>query len=129
MVPITQSSTSQWPSLRKGPRGEDGISMLRIGCVLLASATFAGCAYKLSQPQPKMVWLRLDGQRGAGNPVLTQQFETICLGKVQQENERSQSVDAVAKACMAEKGYIQVPEDQALSLIHISEPTRLGMIS
>ena len=87
--------------------------MLRIGRVLLASATLAGCAYELSQPQPKMVWLRLDGQRGAGNPVLTQQFETICLGKVQQENERSQSVDAVAKACMAEKGYIQVPEDQA----------------
>jgi hypothetical protein len=93
-----------------------GSSMLRIGRVLLASATLAGCAYELSQPQPKMVWLRLDGQRGSGNPVLTQQFETnlsICLGKVQQENERSQSVDAVAKACMAEKGYIQVPEDQA----------------
>jgi hypothetical protein len=63
-----------------------------------------------------MVWLRLDGQRGAGNPVLTQQFETnltICFGKVQQDNERSQPVDAVTKTCMADKGYIQVPEDQA----------------
>jgi len=93
-----------------------GISMLRIARVLLASSTLAGCAYELPQSQPKMVWLRLDGQRGAGNPVLTQQFETnltTCLGKVQQDNERSQPVDAVAKTCMAEKGYIQVAEDQA----------------
>ena len=92
------------------------MSMLRLGCVLLASATLAGCVYELSRPQQKMVWLRLDGQRGAGNPLLTQQFETnltMCLGRVQQDNERSQPVDSVAKACMAEKGYIQVPEDQA----------------
>jgi hypothetical protein len=93
-------------------RSDMGISMLRIGAILLASATLAGCAHE----QPPMVWLRLDGQRGAGNLVLTQQFETdqtICLGKTRQGNERSQVVDAVAKDCMAEKGYIQVPEDQA----------------
>jgi hypothetical protein len=63
-----------------------------------------------------MVWLRLDGQRGAGNPVLAQQFETdrrACLGTTQQGNELSQAVGAVAKDCMAAKGYIQVPEDQA----------------
>ena len=90
--------------------------MLRRGGVLLASAALVGCAYELSQPQPKMVWLRLDGQRGAGNPVLTQQFETdrtACLGTTQQDNEPNQAVDAVAKDCMAAKGYIQVPEDQA----------------
>jgi hypothetical protein len=93
-----------------------GISMLRIGCVLLASATLAGCAYELSLPQQKMVWLRLDGQRGVGNPALTQQFETdrtACLGGTQQVNGPSQAVDAPEKACMAKKGYIQVPEDQA----------------
>jgi hypothetical protein len=88
--------------------------MLRLGRVLLASATLAGCAYEI--PQQKMVWLRLDGQRGAGNPALTQQFETdrtACLGGTQQVNGPSQAVDAPAKACMAEKGYIHVPEDQA----------------
>jgi hypothetical protein len=93
-----------------------GISMLRLGRVLLASATLAGCSYELSHPQPQMVWLRLDGQRGTGNPVLAQQFETdrvVCLGATQQANGPSQAVDAVAKDCMAAKGYIQVPEDHA----------------
>jgi hypothetical protein len=58
-----------------------------------------------------MVWLRLDGQRGAGNPALTQQFEkdrSACLGGASRE-----PVDPVARACMADRGYIQVPEDQA----------------
>jgi hypothetical protein len=90
--------------------------MLHLARVLFASAALAGCTFELSQPQPKMVWLRLDGQRGAGNPVLTQQFETdraACLGTTQQGIDPSQAVDAVAKDCMAAKGYIQVPEDQA----------------
>lgn len=90
--------------------------MLRLWRVLLMSTTLAGCTYELSQPQPQMVWLRLDGQRGTGNPVLAQQFETdrtACLGAPQHANEPSQAVDAVAKDCMAAKGYIQVPEDQA----------------
>jgi hypothetical protein len=90
--------------------------MLRLAAILLASAALGGCAFESSQPQPKMVWLRLDGQRGAGNPILTQQFETdrtACLGTTQQGNDPSQAVDAVAKDCMAAKGYIQVPEDQA----------------
>jgi hypothetical protein len=90
--------------------------MLNLARILLASAALAGCAIELSQPQPKMVWLRLDGQRGAGNPVLTRQFETdrtTCLGTAQQGIDQSQAVDPVAKDCMAAKGYIQVPEDQA----------------
>jgi hypothetical protein len=90
--------------------------MLHLARILLASAMLAGCAYEPSQPEPKMVWLRLDGQRGAENPVLTRQFETdrtACLGTTQQSNEPSQAFDAVGKDCMAAKGYIQVPEDQA----------------
>ena len=93
-----------------------GISMLRLGRVLLASSMLAGCAYELDLPQPRMVWLRLDGQRGTINPALAQQFETdrtACLGATQQGKEPSQAVDAVEKDCMAAKGYIQVPEDQA----------------
>ena len=92
-----------------------GVSMLRLGSVLLASAILAGCAFDLTQSQPQMAWLRIDGQRGTGNPVLTQQFETdrtICLGKKQQDNEQDEPVDEVAKDCMAKKGYIQVPKDQ-----------------
>jgi hypothetical protein len=59
-----------------------------------------------------MVWLRLDGQRGTGNPTLTRQFEhdrSICLGSAASDTE----VDTAAKACMRQKGYIQVPADQA----------------
>jgi hypothetical protein len=63
-----------------------------------------------------MVWLRLDGQRGSGNPALIQQFATdraLCLGRTQQDDEQDGPVDAPAKDCMAQKGYIQVPKDQA----------------
>ena len=85
-----------------------GINMFRILCLLLTSATIVGCAH---QPSSPMVWIRLDGQRGAGNPVLTQQFETdrtICFG-----NEQTQRPNDLDKRCMAEKGYTQVPQDQA----------------
>jgi hypothetical protein len=88
-----------------------GINMFRILCGLLGlltSVTIVGCAH---EPPPAMVWIRLDGQRGAGNPVLAQQFETdrtICFG-----NEQTQTPNDVEKRCMAEKGYTQVPQDQA----------------
>jgi hypothetical protein len=81
---------------------------LRLGYVLFASATLVGCATEPPQAQSQMVWLRLDGQRGTGNPALTQKFETDranCFGKAHDQ------VDAVS--CMAQKGYIQVPADQA----------------
>ena len=60
-----------------------------------------------------MVWLRLDGQRGAGNPLLTQQFQTdhmICFGTALDDDK---VVCEVEKGCMAQKGHIHVPEDQA----------------
>jgi hypothetical protein len=56
--------------------------------------------------QPKTVWLRVDGQRGAGNPVLSQQYEmdrTICTAAAGQ----------VERGCMAEKGYVLVNEEDA----------------
>jgi hypothetical protein len=92
------------------------MSVLRLGGVLLASVTLAGCASEIFPSRPEMVWLRVDGQRGNGNPALTQQFETdrtLCLGRTQQDDERNEPVDAPAKECMIEKGYIQVPKDQA----------------
>ncbi|MGY3622002.1 hypothetical protein [Bradyrhizobium sp. USDA 10063] len=83
---------------------------------------------------PKMLWVRADGQRANGNPALITQFEldsNSCLGEhnkaalsgvmvsggglagVAAEIKRSNAADTVARGCMAEKGYLQVPEDQA----------------
>jgi hypothetical protein len=94
-----------------------GKNVLRLGFVLIAGAVLVGCAVELPQPQlaqqpTPMVWLRLDGQRGADNPALTQQFEMdrkVCLGSAPENGP----IDPEAKACMAQKGYIQVPADQA----------------
>jgi hypothetical protein len=112
--------------------------MLRVLYLLFSSVTLVGCAHQ----QPPMVWIRLDGQKATGDPVLTQQFETdrtICLGKTQQANlsgvavyqggiygaiaasERAQAVDAVAKGCMAEKGYTQVWPAPGLDDTDLSE--------
>jgi hypothetical protein len=81
-----------------------------------------------------MQWIRTDGKRAAGDPVLAQQFDvdrTVCLGERQKAalsgvtigsggwaaavaaQDRSNSADAVAKGCMAEKGYLLVPEEEA----------------
>jgi hypothetical protein len=96
---------------------------------LLLCGALAACAQ-----QPKVAWLRVDGQRATGNPVLAQQFEmdrTMCMGQMQRANlsgvavyqggiygaiarqERDQAVGDVATGCMAEKGYVKVPEEQA----------------
>ena len=98
--------------------------------ILLFAVLLVGCA----KPQPTMVWIRLDGQRASSSSALQQQFETdktICLGRTQQANlsgvsvyqggiygaiamsERAQAVDAVARGCMAERGYELVPLEQA----------------
>lgn len=94
-------------------------------------AVLGGCA-----AQPKMLWLRADGQRAADNPALRTQFEldgTACLGERNKANlsgvsviggglagmaaaaERSAAADTVQRGGMAEKGYLLVPEDQAES--------------
>jgi hypothetical protein len=84
--------------------------------------------------QPKMAWIRADGQRAAGDPVLSHQFQmarTVCLGEREKANlsgvtvtrgglagalaaqDRADSADQVGAGCMAEKGYVQVLEDEA----------------
>jgi hypothetical protein len=90
-------------------------------------------------PEPE-VWIRTDGQRGTGNPVLEQQFEidkAVCVGQTQQtrvgmvpiyyggmggsigavviEAQRSAALMDVAKGCMAQRGYLRVPVSQAAS--------------
>lgn len=104
--------------------------MRRVITIMMLSLLLVSCA----KPQPAMVWIRLDGQRASSSPALQQQFETdktICLGRMQQANlsgvsvyqggfygaiamsQRAQAADAVARGCMAERGYELVPLDQA----------------
>jgi hypothetical protein len=111
---------------------------------LLAAISVASCA-----TAPKMVWLRADGQSALNNPVLKTQFEldgTSCLGERNKASlsgvtltggglagvaaavERSNAADTVQRGCMAEKGYLLVPEDQvptkAAELSAIAEQKR-----
>src|SRR3954447_16056695 len=97
--------------------------------VLLVCGALAGCA-----AAPKMLWVRVDGQRSQQNPVLETQFEvdsTSCLGERNKAAlsgvtvaggglagaiaaiDRSNAADTVARGCMAEKGYLLVREDEA----------------
>jgi hypothetical protein len=99
-----------------------------LGCVALCAA-LGGCA-----TAPKMLWLRADGQSVRENPVLKTQFEldgTSCVGERNKANlsgvtftgggvagivasqNRSDAADTVQRGCMAEKGYLLVPEEQA----------------
>jgi uncharacterized lipoprotein YajG len=106
-----------------------GISKMRVLGIVALCAALGGCA-----AAPKMLWLRADGQRGSENPVLKTQYEldaTACLGERNKANlsgvtftggglaglaaaqNRSDAADTVQRGCMAEKGYLLVPEDQA----------------
>ena len=93
--------------------------MRALSAILLA-VSIGGCA------SPQMAWIRLDGVRGNGDPVLTQQFEldkTTCLGEIPRANssggsavaaaDLSVTVSEVARACMADKGYVLVRENEA----------------
>ena len=108
----------------------------RLFVVSALALNVASCA---NQPPPDPpLWLRIDGQRLRDNPALQQQFEidkTICLGQMQQsavgmapiyyqglggaisagiiESQRNAALTDVAKGCMAQHGYIQVPASQA----------------
>jgi len=96
---------------------------------LFAMLALCSCA-----TQPKLVWLRTDGQMPAANVAVAQQFEiasTVCMGErakarmsgvqlcregldcLVQTIDRGLAADAVARGCMAQQGYLQVPEEQA----------------
>jgi len=82
-----------------------------------------------------MAWVRTDGKSTSSDPALSQQFQTdktICQGERQKANlsditltqvgfadmaiaaqNRTNAADAVVNDCMAQKGYILVPGDQA----------------
>lgn len=60
----------------------------------------------------EMVWIRTDGQRGSGNPILQRQYEidvAACRGAVQRS--------PAAAPCMRQRGYVLAPISQAESLL------------
>ena len=104
---------------------------MRNAIIFSLAVLLASCA-----TSPKMLWVRTDGKPASADPVLAQQFEvdtTVCLGERQKADlsgvtvtsgglagiaasmQRSQSADAVQKGCMAQRGYILVPEEEAAS--------------
>lgn len=95
--------------------------MRTIETLAIASITvvLAGCHAAL-QPQAEapatmaeeMVWIRTDGQRGTGNPLLQRQYEmdvAACPGAAQRS--------PAAAPCMRQRGYILAPVSQAESLL------------
>lgn len=96
---------------------------------MTAALLLSACAQ-----QPKMLWVRGDGQRTAGDPVMVHQFEmdrTMCQGEMQKANlsgvtltrgglagavaaaDRDEAAGQVGNGCMASKGYVLVREDEA----------------
>jgi hypothetical protein len=82
----------------------------RNAIVLSAAAILAACAVDVAKPVDT-VWLRTDGQSGRNNPALVTQYEA---DKAACERPAAQGAEpGVDKDCMLERGYIQVPADQA----------------
>jgi hypothetical protein len=71
---------------------------MRKTILLLGTLALAGCG------AAQTTYLRLDGQDIAGNPTLRQQLD---LDRKACEN------DGEDKDCMAVRGYVSVPKDQA----------------
>ena len=101
----------------------------RNSVALVVAMMSSGCAHG-----PPLVAIRTDGQPIPGNPVLNQTFaldRQICEGEKQKAHmaggiiyggglgtaiavgiEREQRANQVMSGCMAQKGYVQVPENE-----------------
>jgi hypothetical protein len=80
--------------------------MSRFRYALGLAAVLAGCT-----ASQNMTWIRGDGQAMLGAAVLMRQFDvdrTICFGEQQKA-----AVDAIARGCMAQRGYLLVPKNEA----------------
>lgn len=105
----------------------------------LALIFLAGC--QTAAQEDPLIWVRTDGQRGSGNPALEQQFQidsTICVGEVQKsaagapiiyyqglagaisasmiQSQQQKAYFDIMKGCMAQRGYIAVPQSQAAAI-------------
>lgn len=102
---------------------------MRKFAVMAGALLLFGCA-----EQVKNSWVRADGQSIRQSPAFMQQYETdsmICNGETQRANlqstaycqgiagcavagaVRGNQLQTVANGCMAQRGYVLVPEDQA----------------
>jgi hypothetical protein len=98
----------------------DRLMLLTTRSILLTAALaltgIAGCGGSGPQiaataPQP-LVWVRTDGQSGKANPALADQFSKdreACGVSAQADN----AALLAARDCMAKRGYVLVPADQA----------------
>lgn len=106
-----------------------GEGTMRKSVAFLLMVGLLGCA-----PQVKSLWIRADGQTGRDSPAVEQQFamdKAVCEGEMQKANMsgsnycqglagcvvagavRGQQMETVGKGCMAERGYMLVPEPEA----------------
>jgi hypothetical protein len=110
--------------------------MRSLWLVSLAASMALGGGCVQQPPPPPMVWIRTDGISIKENPAFAQKFDvdkTVCEGEMQKANlsgtqicrgladcivqgqQRGSAVGIVGKGCMADRGYVLVPEDQAQS--------------
>ena len=123
---------------------------MRFATVVALALVLASCAVK---PEVKMVNIRTDGQSIRGNPALVQQFEidkAICEGEMSKANmggtqfcrgiidcaaqsqQRGQGMQVVGRGCMAERGYIYVPEsemEERLAALRANQPKPVAIAS
>ncbi len=102
--------------------------MKRIISIVIVGTVVAACA------GPKLVPVRMDGQRITESPVLAHGYEadhTICRGETQKANlsktkhyyggvagiaeslDQAQAAGDVYAGCMAQRGYAMVKEEEA----------------
>ena len=104
---------------------------------LVLVCTVLGLSSCASPPPPKIL-IRTDGQHVTGNAALEQQViidKTVCGGDAQkadlsagtnyyggiiahsiENNRRTQEAIGVFEGCMASKGYVMAPADQAQAM-------------
>jgi hypothetical protein len=78
----------------------------------LAGCGGSGPEIAATQQQQPLVWVRTDGQSGKANPALADQFSKdreACGVSAQADNTALLG----ARDCMAKRGYVLVPADQA----------------
>jgi hypothetical protein len=82
--------------------GVTAVGLALVGCAdpNVASRLDTG----VSRTAEKGIWLRTDGQSGKNNPAIGQQFAA--------DKAACATLIDVDRACMAQRGYLLVPESQ-----------------
>ena len=81
--------------------GGIALALALVGC---ADPNVAPVDTGVSRLAEKGIWLRADGQSGKNNPALAQQFAA--------DKAACATVVDVDRACMAQGGYLLVPESE-----------------